>query len=131
MLTARNISNMFVLCLVDPGGPLDTIALRKSNARVILTCAEYAVFDMRSDTERARIPSDVYEQKYYNDVMHDLGIIIEQLISAGERDKLLRLSRVMAPNIYSSKIRNYLEATATGTKGNKYGHGGKYKPIKI
>lgn len=104
-----NPSQAFVVQIVERGSPEDTQEVRRSNEMVMLTCSEYIVFDMRSPSERARIPAQKVAEEMYNATIERFGVRVRQLIRQDDKNMLRYLLSVYAPNYYTRMIREYLD----------------------
>lgn len=105
-----NPSQAFVVQIVERGSPEDTQEVRRSNEMVMLTCSEYIVFDMRSPSERARIPAQKVAEEMYNATIERFGVRVRQLIRQDDKNMLRYLLSVYAPNYYTRMIREYLNS---------------------
>jgi translation initiation factor 2 beta subunit (eIF-2beta)/eIF-5 len=114
-----NPAQAFVVQIVERGSINDTPKLRASNEIIMLTCSEYMVFDMRSASERARIPSQKIVEHMYETTMTKLRLRIEELIEADDEFSLRRLLASLAPNAHTKRIVQYLENKGTPNAGHK------------
>lgn len=109
-----NPSQAFVVQIVERGSPEDTLELRRSNEIIMLTCSEYMVFDMRSPSERARIPAQKVAEEMYNAAIERFGVRVRKHIENGEENVLRALLASTAPNYYTRMIKEYLRSLQGG-----------------
>lgn len=114
-----NPAQAFVVQIVERGSVNDTPKVRASNEAIMLTCSEYMVFDMRSASERARIPSQKVAEHMHETVMAKLRVRIEELIEAGDEASLRGLLAYLAPNPHTKRIIQYLENKGASNAGHK------------
>lgn len=114
-----NPAQAFVVQIVEKGSASDTPRVRASNEAIMLTCSEYMVFDMRSASERARIPSQKVAEYMYEAVMAKLRVHIEELIEADDQASLRNLLTYLAPNAHTRRIEQYLENKGVSNAGHK------------
>lgn len=105
-----NPSQAFVVQLVERGSTEDTIEVRRSNEMIMLTCSEYIVFDMRSPSERSRVPAQKIAEEMYDAVIERLGARVQKYIQEDNRIALQHMLSTYAPNRYTRQIRNYLKS---------------------
>jgi hypothetical protein len=111
-----NPAQAFVVQIVERGSVDDTVEVRRSNEAVMLTCAEYVVFDLRSTSERSRVPSRVVAEEMYEDTMARLGRRIEGYMRANDREALMLILRRLAPNRYTEQIKAFLRNTGVSNE---------------
>lgn len=114
-----NPSQAFVVQIVERGSPEDTLELRRSNEMIMLTCSEYMVFDMRTPSERARIPAQKVAEEMYNATIERFGVRVRKYIEDGNEYMLRALLSSTAPNYYTKMIQEFLKNT---TGGENAGH---------
>lgn len=109
-----NPSQAFVVQIVERGSPEDTLELRRSNEMIMLTCSEYMVFDMRTPSERARIPAQKVAEEMYNATIERFGVRVRKYIEDGNEYVLRAILSSTAPNYYTKIIQDFLKGTAGG-----------------
>lgn len=109
-----NPSQAFVVQIVERGSPEDTLELRRSNEMIMLTCSEYMVFDMRTPSERARIPAQKVAEEMYNATIERFGVRVRKYIEDGNEYVLRALLSSTAPNYYTKMIQEFLKSTSGG-----------------
>lgn len=114
-----NPSQAFVVQIVERGSPEDTLELRRSNEMIMLTCSEYIVFDMRSPSERARIPAQKVAEEMYNAAIERFGVRVRKYIENDDDTMLLALLASTAPNYYTRMIKEYLKTRQGGTNAER------------
>lgn len=105
-----NPSEAFVVQIVEKGSKYDTPKVNVSNELIMLTCSEYLVFDTRTASERARIPSQKIAEQMYERTMCKLGEKVDELIEKRDVFALNNMLLTLAPNRHTARINAFLRA---------------------
>ena len=99
-----NILDMYVVYLTDE---MD-LEQQQSNELVILTCSSYVVFDDRSESERARVPTEKFMELLESSTFGACNALIDQLYERKDIRSLRLIQSRLAQNECLTKVTQLL-----------------------